>query len=168
MTEFAIHALEAGGGQLAISPMPGVDGNYRADLAAILAWKPSIVLTMTPGAELNQFRAGSLGADLAEEQVSWLFLPVPDYGVPTGLAETFWHGHLAKMTEALTDGGRVLIHCKGGCGRSGMAALAVMIHLGEAPKDAIGRLRSVRPCAVETDLQELWAEQAGQQPRPMS
>ena len=52
--------------------------------------------------------------------------------------------------SALQGKGRVLIHCMGGCGRSGMAALRLMIEAGEAPGAALERLRAVRPCAVET------------------
>ena len=59
--------------------------------------------------------------------------------------------------DALRGGGRVLVHCRGGCGRSGMVALRLMIEAGEAPDEALSRLRSVRPCAVETKAQMGWA-----------
>ena len=32
-----------------------------------------------------------------------------------------------------------------------------MIECGEAPEPALKRLRAVRPCAVETEAQMLWA-----------
>jgi len=49
------------------------------------------------------------------------------------------------------------VHCRGGCGRSGMIALRLMIEIGEAADDALARLRAVRPCAVETPQQLRWA-----------
>jgi len=57
----------------------------------------------------------------------------------------------------LQTGGSVLVHCKGGCGRSGMAALRLMVEAGEDPHLAFARLRDVRPCAVETEAQLAWA-----------
>ena len=50
-----------------------------------------------------------------------------------------------------------MIHCFGGCGRSGMAALRLMVEAGEDADEALERLRAVRPCAVETDAQLRWA-----------
>src|SRR5690606_33735699 len=58
---------------------------------------------------------------------------------------------------ALEGGGRVLVHCLGGCGRSGMVALRLMIGAGETPEVALRHLRGVRPCAVETEAQLAWA-----------
>jgi protein-tyrosine phosphatase len=57
----------------------------------------------------------------------------------------------------LRSGGRVLVHCFGGCGRSGMAALRLMVAAGEGPESALHRLRASRACAVETEAQRLWA-----------
>ena len=51
----------------------------------------------------------------------------------------------------------MLVHCRGGCGRSGMAVLRLMVEAGEAPEEALARLRAVRPCAVETEAQMDWA-----------
>ena len=68
-----------------------------------------------------------------------------------------WDGAAERATSALRGGGRVLIHCMGGCGRSGMAALKLMVACGELPGPALARLRMVRPCAVETEEQLLWA-----------
>ncbi len=57
------------------------------------------------------------------------------------------------------QGGRVLVHCMGGCGRSGMALLRLMVESGEPADRALARLRAVRPCAVETPEQLAWASQ---------
>ena len=82
---------------------------------------------------------------------------VVDYGIPTAEALSRW-GDVSEMARAaLKGGGRVIVHCKGGCGRSGMAALRLMIEAGEAPDAALARLRAVRPCAVETAEQLAWA-----------
>ena len=45
----------------------------------------------------------------------------------------------------------------GGCGRSGTAVLRLMVEAGEEASVALGRLRAVRPCAVETPEQFAWA-----------
>ncbi|MCK0096592.1 protein phosphatase [Yoonia sp. F2084L] len=154
MPEFIIHSLPVACGDLAITPMPGRTRHYYTDWLRLMAWRPNLVLTMTTQAELDRKGSGSLGADLANEGIGWLHLPVPDYGVPDDLN---WPQVRDQALGVLGEGGRVLVHCFGGCGRSGMMVLRLMIAAGEAPDAALARLRAVRPCAVETDEQMRWA-----------
>lgn len=156
MIEFVIYQLPVGGGELALSPMPGRTRHYHADWLQLMEWCPDLVLTMTTQAELDRKGAGTLGADLGNEGIAWLHLPVPDFGVPESLD---WPQVRDQALGMLGEGGRVLVHCFGGCGRSGMMVLRLMIAAGERPDAALARLRDVRPCAVETDDQMRWARQ---------
>lgn len=152
-----IAELPLGGGVLAISPMPGRGGAYGADLRDVLAFGPGLVLTMTTTAELARAGAEGLPADLAENGVDWRQLPIPDFGAPEAGTAALWPEAAARARSVLAGGGKVLIHCMGGCGRSGMAALRLLVEAGEAPDKALTRLRAVRPCAVEMPAQYVWA-----------
>lgn len=154
MEDFAIHALRVGEGELALSPMPGRAGDYPADLARILDWLPALVITMTMGAELDRSGAATFGDDLRAQGTQWRHCPVVDFGVDTGLD---WPPLRDEALGILARGGRVLTHCYGGCGRSGMMALRLMIAAGEGADAALTRLRALRPCAVETPAQLDWA-----------
>lgn len=157
MTAFEIYPLAVGGGQIALSPVPGRSGSYEADLTKVLLWQPSMVLTMTTQAELDRMGAGALGDDLAAVGVVWAHLPILDFGAPDEAVQQHWPEVCDDAAARLAMGGRVLVHCFGGCGRSGMAALRLMVEAGEDPQAALARLRAVRPCAVETDAQMAWA-----------
>ena len=150
LPEFVIHSLKLAGGEIAITPMPGRTRHYHADWLRLMEWRPDLVLTMTTQAELDRKGSGTLGTDLVNEGISWLHLPVPDFGVPDDLD---WPKIRDQALGVLGLGGRVLVHCFGGCGRSGMMMLRLMIAAGEAPDASLARLRAVRPCAVETDDQ---------------
>ena len=141
---------------MALCPAPGASGDYGADLRIIRAWKPALVLSMTSIAELKACGAETFARDIAQDGVDWLHIPVPDFGVPAGLD---WAPLHARLTAHFAQGDGVLIHCKGGCGRSGMLVLRAMISSGEAPEAALTRLRRIRPCAVETQAQLDWASQ---------
>jgi len=154
MIEFAIYRLPVGGGELALSPMPGRTRHYHTDWQHLLAWRPDLVLTTTTQPELDRKGAGTLGADLGKAGIGWLHVPVPDFGVP---ADVDWPRLRDEVQAVLAQKGRVLVHCFGGCGRSGMMVLRLMIAAGEAPDAALARLRAVRPCAVETGEQMRWA-----------
>jgi len=157
MRGFEVAVVGHGAGELGLSPLPGRDGDYAGDLDALLHWGPELVLTMTTAAELDSAGASTLGATLQARGVGWRHLPIEDFGAPRGETLALWPEAATAAREVLAGGGRVLAHCHGGCGRSGMAVLRLMIDAGEAPEAALLRLRAARPCAVETEAQMAWA-----------
>ncbi len=157
--EIATLPLESGA-KLGICAMPGRGGAYRQDLADILRWAPSMVLTMTTQLEMDRVGAGALGDDLKQAGVQWRHLPISDFRAPREDVAALWPAVSAEALAILGAGGSVLAHCYGGCGRSGMALLRLMVEAGEAPELALKRLRAVRLCAVETGEQFDWASAA--------
>ena len=157
MSEFVIYELPLLAGTLALSPIPGRTRHYGSDRDRLLVWGPAIVITMTTQAELDRKGSGGLGGDLAAHGIAWRHLPVEDFDTPGPEVEAAWPETSATARAMLAEGGRVLVHCFGGCGRSGMACLRLMVEAGEPPVSALARLRAVRPCAVETDAQLAWA-----------
>ena len=154
---FQIAEIPALSGTLALCPMPGRSGDYSGDLATLLAWQPSLVLTMTSHLELASKGAATLPQDLAAAGVAWAHLPTPDFGTPKTETAALWPETSAWARSILAGGGKVIAHCMGGCGRSGMAVSRLLADTGEHPDTALARLRNVRPCAVETKAQQRWA-----------
>ena len=157
MAVFEINSLSLGNGVIGICPAPGRFSPYENDLKDIIDWSPSLVLTMTSMAELQSVGGAALGGDLQAGGIDWIHFPVVDYGIPTKAQSQQWQVLSAQAAHRLSGGGRVLAHCYGGCGRSGMALMRLMCEADEAADQALRRLRSVRPCAVETEDQRLWA-----------
>ena len=160
MSAFVIYAVPVERGILGIAPMPGVNGHYDQDIAHLKDWKPALVVSMTEPKELEAAGVDRLATDLQHSGTRWFSFPVPDRGIGDPLQEGTWDTISETAVAALRGGGRVLIHCRMGCGRSGMAALRIMSAAGEGHKAALTRLRAVRPCAVETREQQRWARQA--------
>lgn len=157
MAGFAIAELTAAGGRLALCPMPGRDGDYAGDLAVLLRWHPALVVTLATGPELAAHGALRLADDMAAAGVGWRHLPVADFAADSVALMLRWGAVSAEARTVLAGGGGVLAHCLGGCGRSGMAVLRLMVEAGEAPEVALSRLRAVRRCAVESGAQYTWA-----------
>ncbi len=145
-------ALPVLAGELAIAPVPG-----PADVATIRNWGPSHVVTLLTDQEIGVLALPDLAAATFTR---WVHLPIADFGTPDAAFTARWPQVAQPLLDALARGERVLIHCRGGCGRSGMVALRLMIAAGEAADAALIRLRAVRPCAVETDAQMAWAQMA--------
>lgn len=133
--------------------MPGRTADYAGDLAGLLAWRPRLVVTLAETGELAARRAAGLPGDLGAAGVDWLHLPISDFGTPPKGLRANWPGISARLLAV----DRMIVHCMGGCGRSGMILLRLMVDAGENPVAALERLRAVRPCAVETEAQMRWA-----------
>ena len=157
MEQFKIFSLNVGKGELGISQMPGRTGALGEDVATIAAWKTDLVISMTPIDELRSKGADVLPDMLAQIDIKWLLVPVKDFGTPDDEIEQLWLATVPLAHTILQQGGRVLIHCYGGCGRSGMAATRIMVELGENADTAVARLREVRACAIETQDQLTWS-----------
>ncbi len=152
-----VYALPVGGGTLAMTSLPGLGGDYAGDLGLFREWQPGIVLTMVTNAELAEVGAPNLGSDIQAMASRWFHLPVRDFAMPGSEVDAIWPEASRAVRAALKGGGRVIVHCKGGCGRSGMVALRLMVECGEDRQAALKRLRGLRHCAIETDEQLNWA-----------
>lgn len=136
-------------GHIAICPEPPDVGSFDQ----IRAWQPDIVVTMTT---VDEFPNDQFAAQIAKTAPQWMQAAVLDFDVP----DSDFSNVIAHLLAKMAQGGRVLIHCKGGQGRSGMLAMRLLVEQGEAPDTALKRLRQVRPHAVETKDQEIWASQS--------
>ena len=147
--------LGASAGRIGICRLPGAGGGLEPDLGAIGKWQPAIVVSMTEAAEMAMLGAGDLPERLEGIGAIWRHFPVVDFGTPA--PDASWAALSAELHKSLESGQNVLLHCRGGLGRSGMVALRLMVERGEAVEQALTRLRAARPGAVETKAQLAWA-----------
>ena len=157
-------ALLKGGGEIGMTICPGkhqadaITGTWERDLQtdvrAIADWGAAAVVTVMEQHELDRLKSGALGEAVENAGMNWHLLPIPDTNVPDEHFENLWiySGHVLR--RALTAGKKILIHCKGGLGRTGMIAARLMVELGEPPADAIKKVRRARPDAIENSKQE--------------
>ncbi len=61
---------------------------------------------------------------------------------------------ISMVEEERRRGGRVLVHCYAGCGRTGTIVAAYLVHRGISAGEAIERIRALRPCSIESISQE--------------
>ncbi|MBA2961010.1 MULTISPECIES: protein-tyrosine phosphatase family protein [Ramlibacter] len=151
------------GGRIGITFCPGKCGpslfdhtwqrDLDADLDVIGRWGASVVLTLVEAFELEALQVAGLGDRVRSRGMRWLHLPIVDVSVPTATFERQWREELPGLRATLAQGGKVLVHCKGGLGRAGMVAALLLIEAGERSDAAIRKVRAVRPGAIETPAQ---------------
>jgi len=82
--------------------------------------------------------------------------PIVDVSVPPPSALPEFAALIWQVVDAMRGSRTVVVHCRGGKGRSGVVAACALVALGAEPNAAIAAVRRARPRAVETRAQEQW------------
>lgn len=175
------HPLQIGtvplarGGRVGITFCPGknqafgMTGSWErdldTDLEAIRAWGATHLVTLVIPEELVELGVSDLPERAQAHGLIWRHAPILDGHVPGILPpgvdgarwfEGVWPALHAELDAALNRGEGVVVHCKGGLGRAG--TVAALLVAGQSPgqsaAEVIDRVRSARPNAVETVVQE--------------
>jgi ADP-ribosyl-[dinitrogen reductase] hydrolase len=130
------------------------------DLRAIRDWGATAVVTLIEAHEFRLLGIEDLGAEVERHGMDWVHLPIRDVDVPDDRFERAWRVAGPPLHRRIDAGERILIHCRGGLGRTGLVAALILVEQGAGPREAIGRVRAARPHAIETAAQEAYVLRA--------
>jgi ADP-ribosyl-[dinitrogen reductase] hydrolase len=159
--------VSAGVGLVGMTFCPGKRGgsvygdawqrDLAADLQVIREWGAAVVVTLIEVHEFEMLGVEGLPAAVRDAGMEWLHLPIRDVGVPDSSFEASWASTGGRLRNLLRNGERVLVHCRGGLGRTGMVAARFLVEVaGATPRQALDDVRAARHGAVETPEQETW------------
>ena len=165
--------LLAEGGTIGMTICPGkkrpgsISGNWdrdlEIDLQVVRDWGAEIVVTLLEDFEVEEVQIGPLGDTLESLGMQWIHLPIPDKQAPGESFAPAWAVAGAQIHACLKNGGKILIHCMGGIGRTGTIAAQILIERGLPVDRAIAEVRRVRQGAIETVAQEVYLAAYGRQ-----
>lgn len=136
------------------------DRDLMEDLRVIRDWGASTVVTLIEGHEFRLLGVEALGTEVERRGMAWVHLPIRDVDVPDQRFERAWGDTGPALHRRIDAGERILIHCRGGLGRTGLVAALILVEQGVAHREAINRVRAARPRAIETRAQERYVLQA--------
>ncbi|MCD4533840.1 hypothetical protein LRP67_07075 [Nocardioides sp. cx-169] len=140
-----------GAGTLSTMTMPSYD-----DLTRLAAAGVERVVCLLPEPEAAQLGLADEEAVAEGAGVRFHRLPVADFGVPD--QDAAW-ALVGEVAAALADGEHVVVHCRGGIGRSSVLAAALLVAEGVSPAEAWARLTAARGVPVpETDEQRAFVD----------
>ena len=120
------------------------DRDLAIDVAAVAGWGAAAVVTLVEQHELASLKVEELGTEVARHHMEWLHLPIRDVSVPDAGFEQAWRDHGPVLRSQLRAGFDVLVHCKGGLGRAGVAACRLLIDCGWTTTEALAAVRAAR------------------------
>lgn len=132
------------------------DRSLDDDMEAIKAFGAAALVTLMPDSELQSLNVppDQIRDKASELGIEWYQLPIADAGVPDQSFEDSWADTGLHLQSLLKEGRNIVIHCKGGLGRTGTIAARLLIEFGMSSQVAIQSVRRARPGAIENRLQE--------------
>jgi ADP-ribosyl-[dinitrogen reductase] hydrolase len=128
--------------------------DLETDLTAIRDWGASLLVTLMENHELDLLEVPDLGERTRAHELDWKQLPIVDVSIPSAGFEAQWPEHGTDMLRRIAGGESIVLHCRGGLGRTGLVAARLLVELGYAPGAAIELVRDKRPGTIETKAQE--------------
>lgn len=136
--------------QLAGMAHPGYGAGLLGSYGYLAANEVTLMVSLTESAPVSD--------GLDAHGISHIHLPVVDFTAPT-LEQL--DAFVTTTASELTHGGRVVVHCGAGQGRTGTFLAAWFVASGATSDEAIDHVRQLRPGSIETTEQlEIVAEYA--------
>ncbi|WP_033136053.1 cyclin-dependent kinase inhibitor 3 family protein [Aeromonas finlandensis] len=147
-------------GQLLLTPCPGTQQvPLTLALDQLRFAGAHGVITLMTRAELVRFELAHLGQQVEREGMRWFHLPIEDDKAPDAAFEQAWQLVLPQLIDLLRDGKHLVIHCKGGSGRTGLMAATLLLSLGQPLDEAMAAIKAHRPKAFTLAVHRQWLDQ---------
>ena len=111
-----------------------------------------MLVTLMEEAELRENEMSGLFDELTARGVKPCWLPIRDLSFPVSVKHTA--RTVAAILAALHDGVNVVVHCRGGHGRTGLLVACVLTAVGHEVADAIKITRAARKGTIHNAAQE--------------
>ncbi|SIT01803.1 cyclin-dependent kinase inhibitor 3 family protein [Neptunomonas antarctica] len=143
-------ALSFGNGaKFIFTACPGTqDEDLVASLTTLKAVGTSAVVSLLSDTEIGVLGVTGLGEEISRQGLAWYQLPIEDDCAP---GDDFFEAFALVKTELLDKmnrGETIVIHCKGGSGRTGLMAAILLLENGDSWSDIIAQVQSLRPKAL--------------------
>ncbi len=117
--------------------------------------KTDVLVSVMEEREYRYYEVPDLYEKDEIEGVEILRFAIQDMGIPEEAESEPYRAFVEDVVERLRRGDRVVVHCRGGLGRTGTVAACVLVALGTHMTDeAIGAVRAARKGTVQTEEQE--------------
>ncbi len=152
-------------GRLGMTFAPGmwagsVQGRWERDLAAdmralVEKYETDVLVSLMEKHEYRGYQIPELLEKDSFGSIEILRFAIKDMGVPREAESERFEAFVQKVVQRLEQGQNVVVHCRGGLGRTGTLAACVLVALEHHSADeAIDAVRAARKGTVQTREQE--------------
>jgi ADP-ribosylglycohydrolase/protein-tyrosine phosphatase len=131
--------------------------DLRKDLARLRTeYRTDVLVVLLEIEEMVQLGIRDLLPQTTAHNIETVWLPIPDGSAPS--SPDLLVSVVTRLVALLRSGRTIVVHCKGGLGRTGLVCACCLVALGQTPAAAIDAVRRARYGTVETRSQELMVD----------
>lgn len=147
---YSMKSLPHAPGTLIFTPCPGTQASALAEsLEALKQAGAAALVTLMSDRELKENGVDQLGVEAKKHGLEWFQLPIEDDQAPDEAFETRLGEIRHQLDTVLASNKTLVIHCKGGSGRTGLFAARLLIESGMRRSEAIKWVQELRPRAIQ-------------------
>jgi len=130
--------------------------NLEWDLAVIEESGAATLISVMEDHEFELLKVPDFKNSVKDRSFQWEQLQVKDTCVPSANVEAQWKLLRQKIHAQLKNNELIVIHCRGGLGRTGLLSAMILVEHGFSPVEAISMVRKTRSRTIETFNQEYY------------
>ena len=127
--------------------------NIHVDLKSLCEWGAIAVVCLVEKKELSALGVPNYFNDIKNFGLMSFHFPIKDMSVPAAPFFSAWNSRSLELKNLILQDSKIVVHCAAGLGRTGMICASLLKSQGHSPQAAIGKVRLIRPGAIETKAQ---------------
>ncbi|AFJ03243.1 phosphatase family protein, putative [Methylophaga frappieri] len=137
------------GGRFLFTSCPGTQEASMGDaLQTFVKAGASVVVTVLPDEEMASLQVPELGQQVVTNGLQWFQLPVKDNAKPDQAFLALLSGVKSTLISHIQQRETIVIHCRGGSGRTGLIAAVLLLECGYHWDQVKALVQSARPKAL--------------------
>ena len=152
-------------GKLGMTLAPGIkadtihgawrwERDLRTDMRKLKGLGTDVLFSVMEEHEYQDFEIPDLYEAEEIEGIEILRFAIRDMGIPEEAKAEDYGARIRQIVDLLRGGKIVVVHCRGGLGRTGTVAACVLVALGCSAREAVDVVRGTRKGTIQTDEQE--------------
>lgn len=142
------------GAKLIFTPCPGTKSvPLNESILSLKKAGTQMLLTLMFDEEMAKYNVQTIESVCADNDITWLQLPIQDDAAPDETFEKQWKAHKHDILELINKQGILAVHCKGGSGRTGLVIGLILLAFGWPPEKVIAEVQKIRPNALKHPVQ---------------
>lgn len=137
------------GATFIFTPCPGTkEADLTSSIRTLKEAGADIIISMLPNDEIARLKVTELGKETEEQGMVWYQLPVEDDHAPEQDFFSAFHPIKETILGHSKEKKTIVIHCRGGTGRTGMMAAILLLESGYQWERAKSLVQSIRPTSL--------------------
>jgi protein-tyrosine phosphatase len=140
---------------LSIMPHPQGGRQLAKEIARLQKAGFNVLVSLITVEEISLLGLEKEEEECSRNKIRYIHFPVNDFSVPSDM--NAFAELVEELSAAVRSGKKIIVHCRGGIGRSSLIAGALLVREGFTNAEAIALMAECRACKVpETAAQEKW------------